>query len=105
MVRSAHPTCIFKVDETFITFLIVLLYIEILIELKGVERIEIIIALIVFGMLWFFVIGPILRGLGNTVDGVVGFGNRDNWKTRIQEKFFMCRTYQIMGYSLITLWT
>ena len=35
---------------------------------------EIIIVLILFGMLWFFVIGPILRGLGNTVDGLVGFG-------------------------------
>lgn len=35
---------------------------------------EIIIVLILFGMLWFFVIGPILRGVGNTVDGLVGFG-------------------------------
>jgi hypothetical protein len=35
---------------------------------------EIIIVLIVFGMLWFFVIGPIFRGVGNTVDGLVGFG-------------------------------
>jgi hypothetical protein len=35
---------------------------------------EIIIVLIVLGMLWFFVIGPILRGVGSTVDGLVGFG-------------------------------
>jgi hypothetical protein len=56
--------------------------------LKGVKKIEIIIALILFGMLWYFVIGPILKGMGNTVDGLVGFskgiiGRPDNKKCPI----------------------
>ena len=34
---------------------------------------EILIGALLVGMLWFFVIGPILRGMGNTADGLVGF--------------------------------
>ena len=55
---------------------------------------DIIIVLNSFWKLRFFVIGPILRGLGNTVDGLVGFGKgiigRPDSKKRP-----VCGNYQI----------